>query len=105
MTDRQQQHQTRREELKVLSRAVKHLVQEGEYENINAAVVDSYRKDGHEEFKTIRQWNKEGKRIKKGSKAFVVWGSPQKSKRANDEDQDEFSFFPLCYLFSNMQTA
>lgn len=102
MTDRQVQHQSRREELKALSRAVKPLVAQGDFENVNAAIVASYKAEGgHTEFKTIRQWNEDGKRIKKGSKAFVVWGSPKKSTR--DEDKDEFSFFPLCYLFSDQQ--
>ena len=98
----QAQYQNRREELKALSRVVKPLVDAGDFTHVNAAIVATYKATGiHTEFKTIRQWNEEGRRVKKGSKAFVVWGSPKKTKR--DEDEDEYSFFPLCYLFSDQQ--
>lgn len=100
--------------LKALSQQVKPLVNSGQYDFINEALIDCiYKQDGHEEFNTLPQWNKKGYRVKRGSRAFVVWGSPKelsKEQQAepgreapeNEEDEKD-NFWPLCYLFSNLQ--
>jgi len=64
-----------------------------------------YDTEGATEFKTFWQWKAEKKRIKKGSKAFVLWGRKRNktSQDDNGEEQNEYSFFPLVYLFSNLQ--
>ena len=63
------------------------------------------------EFNTFAQWKELGYTILKGSKAFVIWGQPRTgnenkeetdTKRGEGED-DEYSFFPVCYLFSDKQ--
>jgi hypothetical protein len=100
------EHKEKREALKALSQQVKPLVKEGQYDTVNDAIMDCfYRQNGHSEFNTLWEWNKKGYRILKGSKAFVVWGSPRQLKKVEpetDEDKKE-EFFPLCYLFSNLQ--
>ncbi|MGB0521425.1 MAG: ArdC-like ssDNA-binding domain-containing protein [Flammeovirgaceae bacterium] len=102
MTSQQQEYQNRREALKALSNALKPLVKTGVHATVNEAIIEHYKQEGgHTTFNTLKQWNEAGRRIKKGSKAFVVWGSPKKTKR--DEEDDEYSFFPLCYLFSDQQ--
>ena len=69
-----------------------------------------YNTDGAREFNTFKQWKKQGATVKKGSKAFLVWGQPIYKK--NDEDkeeenpndpEEEYKYFPLCYLFSDKQ--
>lgn len=103
-----------REALKELSKFARILVKEEAYDTVNEAIIETvYRTDGHEEFNTLPQWNKKGYRVKRGSRAFVVWGSPKevskeqqaepgKETPGNDEDEKD-NFWPLCYLFSNMQ--
>ena len=64
-----------------------------------------YDTKGATEFKTFWQWKAENKRVKKGSKSFVLWGR-KRNKTKQDEkgdEQNEYSFFPLVYLFSNLQ--
>ena len=102
-----------REILKALSQQVKPLVKSGQYDFINEALIDCiYRQEGHEEFNTLPQWNKKGFKIIKGSRAFLVWGSPKEmtietqsepGTEAPDNEDEKDNFWPLCYLFSNLQ--
>lgn len=66
-----------------------------------------YITDGAEEFNTFNQWKAKGATIKKGSKAFAVWGQPIGKKAADKkeetEEADEYEFFPMCFLFSDKQ--
>ncbi len=70
-----------------------------------------YEVDGATDFKTFGQWKKEGYTIKKGEKAFILWGQPVKSKNKAEEGKEKEAdpeesneqFFPLCYLFSDKQ--
>jgi hypothetical protein len=68
------------------------------------------------EFKTFHQWKKEGKSVKKGEKAAIIWGQPiaaHKAKEKQEREQisqqepneDTYKLFPLCYLFANSQTV
>lgn len=71
---------------------------------INEGLIEHYKKGGHEQFKTFGQWKDSGFSIKKGSKAFLVWGSPREIVHPDPENNDdEFRYFPLCYLFSDLQ--
>lgn len=101
--------QAKRTLLRSLSSQVKELVKDGEYETINQAIIDlHYKRDGHSDFKTIKQWNEAGYRINKGETAFVVWGKPKKAqdKEQTGDTEDEISdFYPLCFLFSNKQVT
>lgn len=74
---------------------------------INDIVIDHFYTDEENfDFKLLRDWNKEGFQVKKGTRAFTVWGKKRKGTKAaeqeGDEDQ-EYKFFPLAYLFSNAQ--
>jgi hypothetical protein len=70
-----------------------------------------YVTDGATEFNTFHQWKEKGATIKKGSKAFVIWGQPVGRQRAEkteakgepQEEDNEYEFFPLCFLFSDKQ--
>ena len=98
----------KRHTLHEMSNEVKPLVKAGKYPTVNAAVIDIfYKKDGHEVFKTFHQWKAEGKRVKKGETAFFVWAKPltalkEEQGKTTDEETGN-DFFPLCFLFSNMQ--
>lgn len=79
----------------------------GQIERINDGLKAIYAQSGHEVLKTMKQWNKEGKRIRKGEHALCLWGQPkQHTPTENDEEnqeQDALNFFPICYVFSNLQ--
>jgi len=64
------------------------------------------------EFKTFDQWKKEGKLIKKGEKAVLVWGQPRKGTEKikaiepnKDDIENAYKFWPICYLFSDKQVV
>ena len=83
---------------------------------INEFVVATYAAEtGHppESFRTIPQLKEEGLRVKKGSKAFMVWGAPRKATdtadTADTADTDtadtadasaRYRFWPTCNLFT-----
>ena len=114
----QDAYQIRRDELKALSRIVKMGMKTGAIDaaSVNDGLIQLYSVDGHEVFNTFYQWKALGKSIIKGSKAFAVWGSPQDAKTRSQpapmtvvtdkpEEDDEFKYWPLCYLFSNLQVT
>lgn len=94
--------QEKRTALKTISNLVKEKVQAGEFPTINSAIVAKYA-EGYQsvEFKTLKQWNEQGKRVKKGEKAFPIWGRPQ--QKEIEETADEFKFYPVAYIFSSEQ--
>lgn len=72
------------------------------------------------EFKTFREWKAEGASVRKGEKAFLIWGQPRKGFKNGEETEQaanapkepqteaeklarQYEFFPLCYLFSEDQ--
>src|ERR1700733_31934 len=90
----------KREYLKELSANVKDLVAEQRYKSINhALIIEQYKKDGHTTFKTLADWNKDGFKVKEGSKAFLLWGKPQEKRG----DEGRYTFFPVLFIFSNKQ--
>lgn len=65
-----------------------------------------YQTDGATEFKTFPQWKQENATIKKGAKAFIVWGQPLGSREEDEPSEETTSiYFPLCYLFSDKQVV
>lgn len=111
MTEKQKEHQAKKRALIALSKLAKAIQEEDEEErNINSILIDDFYTDKqHQEFNTFHEWIKKGKRVKKGEKAFLVWGRKRKSNQdqatpePQTKDEKEFSFYPLCYLFSNAQ--
>jgi hypothetical protein len=98
--------QIKREGLKGISRMIQQLVKSGVYSSVNEGLVDMYRKEGHTEIHSFKKWMEQGYCVRKGEKALLLWGEPrnaQKQEKTNDSDKDEFSFFPLAYVFSQKQ--
>jgi len=74
-----------------------------------------YKKDNPEitEFKKFREWKQEGATVRKGAKAFVIWGQPvaaqrreeakQKGQPQPETDQADETRFPMCYIFADTQ--
>ena len=97
----------KRSALHEMSTAVKPLVKEGKFDTVNEAVIETfYRKNGHEEFNTFWQWKEKGYKVKRGETAFYVWAKPLgalQEERGQETDEDSGKFFPLCFLFSNLQ--
>ena len=98
-----------RAKLKALSAGVQALVKSGAVESVNSFLVNQYKdQTGASEFKTFNQWKETGKKIIKGSTAFLVWGKPrdyqiEKTEETTTDEDKKMSFFPVCYLFSNLQ--
>lgn len=78
----------------------------------NECLIRYYTSLGFSDFKTYRQWKAEGKQVKKGEKAFLLWARPvdrlkkeeaeAQGKPAPDENEGP-DFFPLCYVFAASQ--
>ena len=71
-----------------------------------------FKTEGITDFKKFNEWKQEGASVKKGEKAFPIWGQPigkQKEEEAKSKGEnyqasaDEYDLFPICYLFSNLQ--
>ena len=95
----------KRMELITLSKGAQMLVKMGVYATVNDCLVSGYKEDtGATEFNTFKQWKDKGFSIKKGSTAFLVWSSPKTIKIETDtEDEKDYQYFAMCYLFSNKQ--
>lgn len=107
-SDKQSAIQEKRNYLKGLSKPIQMLVKEGAMPNVNHGLKQIYSQEGHDDLKTIWEWNDEGKRVKKGEKALLLWGSPRKAKvkitnEGNPAIDDEMQFYPICYVFSAKQ--
>jgi hypothetical protein len=102
--------QEKREYLKALSNDLKVLKTDGAIDTINEGLKNLYAQQGHTELKTIKQWNEQGKRVKKGESALLLWAKPKKIASLNPinqtdtiEENEGMNFFPLCFVFSNLQ--
>jgi hypothetical protein len=101
--------QEKREFLKGLSTSLKLLKKEGAIDSINEGLRDLYAQEGHTELKTLKQWNEAGKRVRKGEHALLLWAKPKRispdpaGQSENAKEDDEMNFFPLCFVFSNLQ--
>lgn len=97
----------KRQLLKGLSKPIQLLVKEGRFNSVNDGLKSIYAEDGHKELKTVRQWNRDGKKVKKGETALLLWGSPRKFEvmNADTSEVDEMDFYPICFVFSNQQVT
>jgi len=106
-TTKKEQYLQKRKALIELSNLVRPLVQEGEFDTVNEAIKEQYIEQNPEieEFKTFNQWREEGATVRRGEKAFLVWGQPRKAEQVPEgsEEPEEFKFWPVCYLFANTQ--
>jgi len=78
---------------------------------LNQTIVSIYMEQtGAKEFKTIGEWNRQGRRIRKGEKAFPIWGAAEKAtiqKRLLDRGEDAahwYTLWPIAYLYHEGQT-
>ena len=108
-TDKITQKNEKREQLKTVSQIAKQL-QESEYPEltINEILLDViYQPEGGNRltFETFNGWRKKGKRVKKGEKAYLIWGRKREAIRQEVEEgeKDSFNYFPLAFVFSNEQ--
>ena len=96
----------KREELKALSRLARLAINTGLFSSVNEFLVDFYAQQGHTTLHSFKQWLKEGFCVCRGEKALLLWGEPRKAQnkeKQKTEDEDEFDFFPLAYVFSEKQ--
>jgi hypothetical protein len=111
-TNKKDRYYQRRERLKELSAGAQLLVKEGAYASVNEFLIEMYKENdpGITEFNTYVQWREKGFQVQKGSEAYLVWGKPHELKNKDkdpkneeSEEEDEFKYFPVCYLFANTQ--
>ena len=111
-TEEKTTNKDKRQELRELSLIAKGFQNSSCQEmTINEILINEFYTDAkNTEFKTLFDWSKIGFKVKKGSKAFLIWGKPRAIKDKNheptkqkNEEEDETEFYPLCYLFSNAQ--
>jgi hypothetical protein len=83
-----------------------------ELPTINACLEVIYSsRTGQNAWHTFMGWKEAGYSVKKGEKGFAIWGRPLDVKRAtepttvNPAGEEEFSFFPVSYLFHAGQVA
>lgn len=104
---KKEQYKANRTALIQLSTALRLLVKEGALDSVNEGLKEIYEKSDHEieEFKTFWQWKDEGFTIKRGSKAFLIWGQPRRGSQVAEgsDEPEEYNYWPLCYLFANTQ--
>jgi hypothetical protein len=104
---KKEQYKANRTALIQISAGLRVLVKAGAIDSVNEGLKEIYEKSDPkiDEFKTFWQWKDEGYTINKGSKAFLIWGQPRKGSQIAEgsDEPDEYSFWPLCYLFANTQ--
>lgn len=104
-----EQLRIKREELKSISQGFKLLLKEGAIGSINEGLANYYAEQGHTTLKSYRRWQEEGFQVKKGTHALLMWGEPKPFKNTeqkiaeNKEDQKDETFFPIAFVFSNLQ--
>ena len=87
---------------------------------INDLLIQQYKSEsGATLFKTSKDWKEAGYSVRKGEKAFRVWGTPRTGKvnfesadavkpensgtEQGADDAGKYEFFPVACLFSNLQ--
>jgi hypothetical protein len=122
MSTKKQTIQEKREHLKNLSNKAQAIREQllhdckndAEIQAVNALKVNDiiieylHKNPKHKEFKSFKGWMKEGKCVKKGEKAFLVWGKPTEKKEDGTtepiaEDENGNMFYPVSFVFSNAQ--
>lgn len=98
----------RRAELKAISSSLSMLKKEGAIETINQGLKELYKNQGHRVLKSFREWKKEGKSVRKGERALLLWGRPKqtvitKAIESGKNEEEILDFFPLAYVFSENQ--
>jgi len=104
---KKEQYKAKRSELIAMSQNIRLAIKEGIYDTVNEGLKKFYEAENTdiEEFNTFNQWKEKGYTIMKGSKAFLFWGQPRNYSQVPEEgtEPEEFKYFPIAYLFSNLQ--
>lgn len=93
----------KRKQLSLLTKDLAPLVTAGQFDSINTAIIAHYSQATNTpktDFKTFKQWKRDGFFVRKGEKSFPIWGSPIGDNQGNS---DNGKFFPLCFLFGKHQ--
>ena len=106
-SNRKEQYLKNRKTLIALSQMIRIGVKEGAFDSVNEGLKETYMEQNPEieEFKTFNQWKQEGATVRKGQKAFLIWGQPRNVEQVPEgsNEPEEFKYWPLCYLFANTQ--
>lgn len=70
----------------------------GTAEGANRLLIAYYKEQGATELHTYEEWTSRGYQVKKGAKAYAVWGTSVASTA-----HEGALFFPLKYLFDRAQ--
>ena len=80
------------------------LVELGEAETVNQALLLIYNNGENHTWNTFQGWKQEGKRVRKGEHGQLVWGKKRKATSEDEEGKEkEFKFFPTSTLFNESQ--
>lgn len=93
----------KRMEIKSISITLKELKENGSIQTINEGLKEIYKQQGNEELRTFDQWKKAGFQIKKGAKAFYLWGRQTAKTVTENGEEKEITYFPLVAVFSENQ--
>lgn len=96
-----------RSELIALSKVARQLIEMGEADSVNEGLIYLYDQNQGKacEYNTFHQWKEKGCTIVKGVHAFAVWGQPRTASQTPEgaTEPEEYKYWPLCYLFSDLQ--
>ena len=104
---RKEQFLQNRKTLIAISQGLRILVKQGAIDSVNDGLKDRYTEQHPtiKEFKTFHQWKEEGATVRKGEKAFLIWGQPRRGEQVPEgsNEPEEYKYWPICYLFANTQ--
>lgn len=107
----------KRKVLQTLSHAVLNMAEETgidpeEYKVNDLLMMLVYNPENEFSFNSFNGWKRDGYTIKKGAKAFLLWGQPINSDKQEDketaqgteeEENTDKTFFPLAFVFRSDQ--
>lgn len=85
-----------------------------EYKVNDLIMLFAYNPKGKFNFDSFMGWKLKGYTVKRGAKAYLLWGQPLNKTRVNkatgeeiqgNDDESEAPFFPLAYLFRDDQVT
>lgn len=74
--------------------------------SINELICSIYKSEGVKEMHTFKGWQEEGRKVKKGAKALIIWSAPRKAVKTDQETSEEkqYKFFGIAHLFAMEDT-
>ena len=96
-----------RQNLIAQSKLARMLMEMGQAESVNDGLLTLYDNEQGQtcDYNTFHQWKEKGFTILKGARAFCVWGQPRNASQTPEgsEEPEEYKYWPICYLFSELQ--